>query len=140
MGGHGNAIVERLDSGVLNVTFERSRVVRVIDRVDCLLFRGGCDWVAAVFGHLEGHFVGCGIYFVTRRNLEERMIRFFSLDIGQSGDVYRLFPRVGANFEDRCGEIVGSPRLGDSNGLSVPFAVPRLVRRTPRAEIPSISR
>jgi len=25
MGGHGNAIVERLDSGVLNVTFERSQ-------------------------------------------------------------------------------------------------------------------
>ena len=109
----------------------------------CLLFGIGCDWVTAVFGHLEGHFVGRGIYFVARRDFEEGVSRFFSFDIGESDDVFHLFPRVGMNFKDRCGEIVGGPCLGDSYGLSVPIAVasvPRLVRRTPRAGIPSMSR
>ena len=89
----------------------------------CLLLRVGHDWVVAVFGHFEGHFVRRGIYFVAWRDFEEGVNRFSSFDIGQSGDVFHLFPRIRKNFEDRCGEIVGGPRLCDSYGFSVPIAV-----------------
>jgi len=113
-----------------------------MQEVGWLLFGIGCDWDATA--HLEGHFVGRGIYFVARRDFEEGVSRFFSFDIGQSGDVFHLFPRIRKNFEDRCGEIVGGPHVSVIlKGFpfhSPSLSVPRLVRRTPRAEIPPISR